>query len=389
MKNQLEAKGNEKVSAIEQRRRSALKVCNLALCANDRYFLGLYCVVFTSLRWLAEDYAAKVYVIDAGISLKNKKKLEALFTPNGNNKLCWLSSPEKFFANAKCANYHKSVLYRLALPELVHDADRIIYLDADVLVFSDLSRLWDLALRCPEPVLAVQDWEIANLSKASPEFVQAMGCLEAEGYFNSGVMVLNLRMLREEDFLRNAVSVFERHGDTAKFADQCVLNCLIAGRWRRLDNEWNVPAWSFDKQTENQLPAVCHFTNRAPWIKRRWSPSQTLFEMLTRQLDLNLEWRNRDLWLGALEAVAAWLLAPARAFRLYVRSIFCRDPEAKIEVLKLATYWWLFFSGGLRRILSYRRRISEINKLGSISSMSCEINTARLNVRKGGEGVHQ
>lgn len=359
----------QSVGSMEQAQVPAVRECNLALCANDRYYPGLFCAVATAIRGLNSNVISRVYIIDAGISSGNKKQLETFVAGSAGCELHWLATPEKEFQEVRLGNYHKSVLYRLALAELVPNVERLIYLDADVLVFGDLSHLWDLAVKCPEPIMAVQDWEIESLSKASPGFAEALDCDQVEGYLNSGVLVLNLVMLREEGFFGKAISILEQHGRLSRFPDQDVFNCLFAGRWGRLQKRWNTPAWGFDKQQDNCLPYICHFTNHAPWLKKHWSPSQALFCHVAGELDFELEWKKSSICISYIESVLVWLAAPLRAFRLFVRSTFFRADDSSdhaSELRGLARYWWLFFLGGPERVLRYRRRIGDIREFNNI-----------------------
>ena len=93
---------------------------------------------------------------------------------------------------------------RILLPHLL-DVPRLIYLDCDVLVFRDLSELFDLELSPGKLLAAVPDSETLSLADDSPTIADAMN-LPAEGaYFNSGVMLMNLDELRKQHFFERAV----------------------------------------------------------------------------------------------------------------------------------------------------------------------------------------
>ena len=75
-----------------------------------------------------------IHVIDAGITEPSKDRLEKLVTEAADHSLHWLPAPASIFDGIQNTRYHLSAYYRLALPEILN-LDRVIYLDADTLVF--------------------------------------------------------------------------------------------------------------------------------------------------------------------------------------------------------------------------------------------------------------
>ena len=92
--------------------------------------------------------------------------------------------------------------FRILAPELLPASlSRVIYLDADVRVASDLSRLWAEPLR-EHPVLAVRDAGAPLVS--SPRGLvnhRELGLAPELGYFNAGVMLLDLARWRAEPMI--------------------------------------------------------------------------------------------------------------------------------------------------------------------------------------------
>src|SRR5437879_3158835 len=77
--------------------------------------------------------------------------------------------------------------YRIFLPELLPELDRVLYLDADVIVVDSLIPLWNVDLS--EDYLAA----VTNVFQAAHVHRPVeLGLAGPRAYFNSGVMVLNL-----------------------------------------------------------------------------------------------------------------------------------------------------------------------------------------------------
>ena len=95
--------------------------------------------------------------------------------------------------------------YRLFTPVIFPpDIEKIIYLDSDIIVNLDLKELWQLELG--DKVFAAVP-EISNgIDIKNCSTLCFEGYVKSENYFNSGVLFMNLKILRgEEDNLRRGV----------------------------------------------------------------------------------------------------------------------------------------------------------------------------------------
>jgi lipopolysaccharide biosynthesis glycosyltransferase len=126
------------------------------------------------------------------------------------------------------------VWLRFCLPELLPDRSRVIYLDSDTLVMSDLGGLWDTPLD-QHPLAAV-----ANVVEpwARPH-VEALGIRYPGGFFNSGVLLMDLDRMRAEQSSNQLFEAAADLGERLVWPDQDALNLVFAGRWLPLHPRWN------------------------------------------------------------------------------------------------------------------------------------------------------
>ena len=90
-----------------------------------------------------------------------------------------------------------AALLKFSLGELLPDLDKVLYLDGDILVRKNLAPIFDLDLG--EKVLAAApDTGVISF----PRPIHA----EVKRYFNSGVMLLNLKKMRAEDYAARLVA---------------------------------------------------------------------------------------------------------------------------------------------------------------------------------------
>ena len=148
---------------------------------------------------------------------------------------------------------------RILLPHLL-DVPRLIYLDCDMLVFRDLSELFDLELSSGKVLAAVRDSETLSLAEDSRMIADAMKVPAEGAYFNCGVMLMNLDELRRQHFFERAVEFLNMWKANYRFWDQSAINFLLHGQIDELPEYWNRASWRFDAQQNNDLDCVLHYT---------------------------------------------------------------------------------------------------------------------------------
>lgn len=163
----------------------------------------------------------------------------------------------------------------LLLPELMPgDVDRVLFLDADMLVLDDVGPLWahDLAGRS---LAAAVDPAIPQCR--SPRGVPdaaARGIPLQTPYFNAGVMLVDLAAWRSRGIADRAFRYIAELGSRVDFLHQQALNAVAWDDWSRLDPRWNLPATAgrwFDPTPAAAVaaPGIVHFAGRMkPWRMR-------------------------------------------------------------------------------------------------------------------------
>ncbi len=222
---------------------------------------------------LVRDYSQRLYYIQI-----DKKKFEGL--PFGGK-----------FSHISLATY-----YRLMLPEVLPvTLDKILYLDCDIIVNGRIESLWNIDLKY-YTIGAVED----NIVISS-EAPRRLGYPVQSSYFNAGVMLMNLSLMRDIQFTKNAFVYIEQHLKEIVYHDQDILNVLLYDQKLFLPIKWNVmecflfrrPLIHFRYKKELReaqiAPSIIHFTGKLkPWIKECDHPYRDLYY---KYLYIT-EWRN-------------------------------------------------------------------------------------------------
>ena len=290
------------------------------VCAADgSYALPLAVTLRSALANLDPIRRLTAFVIDDGLSPADRRRVIGSLTDRVSVR--WVRPRRESFSRLPLWGRMPVTTYDKLLvgQYLPAEVRRAIWLDCDLLVLGDLTRLWeeDLADR---HALAVPDPFVASLSAR----LGVAGCddlgLEAGArYFNAGVMLIDTARWRRDDVAGHALAYLRRYRDRVFFWDQEALNAVLAGRWRELDQRWN---WSVSMDRlsgDRGAPGdgaphqawILHFSGTLkPWTYPSRSPYHSLYY---RCLDLTAwsGWRPPATWRG-------------RALGLYESSSFRR-----------------------------------------------------------------
>ena len=339
----------------------------VALASNERYFPGLYCAVASALRHVSEKRSVNLWVLDGGISQPSREMLERLVDGFAKPvRLEFVAIDESVFRGATLGPGESHMTYcRILLPRSLN-VPRVIYLDCDVLVFRDLSKLFDLELPPGKILAAVPDSETLTLGDDSRKIAGAMNLPSEVAYFNCGVMLMNLDALREEHFFQRAVEFLNCWSGTYRFWDQSAINFLLHRRIAELCEHWNRASWRFDEQDNNDLNCILHYTSSAPWLVETAGPAQVLFERFAAEAGLPVNRRSVQFRISVRQRFWRNAVAPLRALVFPIASWCWRligKADKSAAYGKVARYWLDYIRNAPRRRRLHGQRSQEISRM--------------------------
>lgn len=125
--------------------------------------------------------------------------------------------------------------FRLLLPKLLPEVDRVIYADVDTVWFRDPLKLWDEVDGLMERGVDRSIYWVKDIPSTRYENLDYNPSL----YGCTGVMVMNLKRMRERDVL-GACLEFAKGKTFLKYADQDLLNGCVQDDSQFLSPEWDV-----------------------------------------------------------------------------------------------------------------------------------------------------
>ena len=150
-------------------------------------------------------------------------------------------------------------MLRLLIPNIL-ECDKVIYLDCDLAVNIDLKEMWDLDLQGNSITGSIDEGISDTYNKS--QIRKIMG--KDTDYLNAGVMVMDLKKIRENhDLFNESIDYLDAH-PKAKMRDQDALNCIFIDDKLTIDRKYNRLASSVSKE-EGFGDKIIHFTGKKPW----------------------------------------------------------------------------------------------------------------------------
>lgn len=183
-----------------------------------------------------------------------------------------------------------SIYYRLLAPFILDAYEQALYLDADMVCLKPLSEVWQ-QIDADDVVGVVADCQVAG-----PQRAQSLG-LASGRYFNSGVMLMNLRPWRALDISQRTMDVIEARQAEMVYPDQDALNIVLEGCARFMGSRFNYLAKLGHAEEDyiKQVPAdtvLLHYAgNNKPWQAWNQQPAVAFY----RQARALSPWCNVEL----------------------------------------------------------------------------------------------
>lgn len=173
----------------------------------------------------------------------------------------------------------RSAYYRMFVAEILpENIEKILYLDGDIIIRKSLLELWNTDLNS-YAIGCVMDMLVGK-----PQIYNRLRIPYEAGYFNSGMMLINLKYWRENNILAELLQFIKDYPERISASvDQDVLGYVLRDRKKFLPLKYNVQEgfffkpeyasidyWKYEDQLTEAIndPVILHFTGRSkPWIK--------------------------------------------------------------------------------------------------------------------------
>ncbi len=323
--------------------------CMNIVYASDDNFADIMGISALSLLANNKDFdEIRLYVLDGGISQINKERITGVCKSFGRSEPCWLKADvSRLPAGINTDRGSISQYARLFIGSLLpRDADRVLYLDCDIIINHSLKELWDTDL---------QGNTIGALNDAFSKLYRGnIDLRPTDIMFNSGVMLIDLRKWRSRSIEDKLIRfIAKKHGKLQQ-GDQGVLNAVLSHETFCLEPKFNSVTIFYDFTYDEMLyyrdppvfysreqvrqaaeaPVIIHFTtsflSKRPWVegcKHRYAKIWLSYKMQSPWKDEPLRKAParkglKGIYIGLCEkAPRKLMLFVSRIFQVYGRPL--------------------------------------------------------------------
>ncbi|MGN1408340.1 glycosyltransferase [Lactobacillus sp.] len=238
--------------------KDAIQVC-FALHDNDGTYSSRVAVAMLSVMRKTKSPICFHILLDESVDEVNRRRLAQVARENGATIEFHLINNQKIEENVTAFYtkvYSVAAMYRLFIPQILSRKNRVIYLDADVLVNRDITELWKNKLDNNAIGAVVDSGQLAH--RYVTTFVRK-GFGTRNEYFNSGVLLMNLEKIRKEGDLWNRFIEYAQKDIQSDLVDQDALNYIFHNDVLYLDEKWNVLTKDERSKSQKIRSAIYHF----------------------------------------------------------------------------------------------------------------------------------
>ena len=241
------------------------KTIPIFFAVDDRYTPFLAVTLKSLIENASKQYNYALKILCANMNKKNKEKIGKYETENVKIEFVELNYYlEEIKDKLYTRDYFtQATYYRMFIPQLYPQYDKVIYIDCDTTVIGDISELYNIDLE--DNLLGAAIEASVQSIEALREYVEkVVGMSTYKKYFNAGVLLMNLDAMRKFDFQAKFLYLLE----TIKFAvaqDQDYLNRMCKGRVKLISEAWNTMPIATGKIKEEDIKIIHYNHMFKPW----------------------------------------------------------------------------------------------------------------------------
>ncbi len=204
----------------------------IVLCCDEKYYISAKITIMSIIKhsdkskhyqiYLLHDSLDESIVYSVTLLAQNNISIEAI---NIQDHLKGIDLYERGY-------FTKAMYYRILIPQIFADKDKIIYVDSDIIVRSDISQLYSIELG--KNIIA---GVIDICDEAQCQYVEQLG-MSRDFYINSGILVFNVKQYIASSIQEKAFELIKENKNL-RCPDQDAINMACKGKILLLDICWN------------------------------------------------------------------------------------------------------------------------------------------------------
>lgn len=248
------------------------------LCATDDKYVPYCGIMLTSLFENNKELNFCIYILTEHLSDRSKNELATLAN-SYNQRIEIITVDSEILKNCPIRQGdHVSIAtyYRLLAPKLLpSNIEKILYLDCDMIIDSDITDLYNVDINGYPIAMSLDETFFDD------EKYQRLDYDKKYLYQNAGVALFNIKYWRDNNIVEKCFEYISNNADKIIFHDQDTLNALLHKEIKQLPIKYNLQTGflynAYKKNYKNEIddimeaamsPIIIHYTGPGkPWFK--------------------------------------------------------------------------------------------------------------------------
>lgn len=245
------------------RNKKQLPEIPIFFATDDNYIPFLDVALRSLIENASTEYHYIINVLNTGLNHAGVEKVKKLENDNFTINFCDVSNHVEPIKNKLRNVYHFSLVtyYRLFIESMFPEYDKVLYLDCDIVVLGDISKLYNTPLE--NNLVAACREQIICSQPVFRDYVKLTMGIEPEMYFNAGILVMNLKEFRKCKIEDKFSFLINKYNFDVLDPDQSYLNVLCKGKVKHLPIGWNKEC--LPELCEGPLHLVHYALYKKPW----------------------------------------------------------------------------------------------------------------------------
>lgn len=228
---------------------------NILFAVDENFILPLYTLINSIV--INNNVKFNFYLLYSDIQKKSLSELKE-YIENKGSKLIPIFIENRMFDNVYLPDrITKTSFYRLLICNLLpNNIDRILYLDADIVINSCLKDIYNIEFE-DKYLCVIPDKQSYQFNNKKHR--KRLNLNSNHKYFNTGVILFNIEYMREKININEYISFLnDKVNENLLFGDQDILNIFFQDRVKYLPEIYNYKPRLF-KQLKLKKPKIIHY----------------------------------------------------------------------------------------------------------------------------------
>ena len=266
---------------------------NIAFATNKNYAIHMVVAIASILSNNKSNRNICFYILHSELDSKDIQNIESVkkLATSFKVQFVFLNLGDKFSNYSLDGYFSKETMYRLLLADILTNIDKILYLDPDIVVIKDISKLYNENID-DFYIAGIKDLILFHLLRSDgkvnyknekyywEDYYKHLGLSMEQmySYVQAGVLLINLKKIRQDKKIDEINSIIDKYKYLI-FNDQDVINIVFKDNIKFLDGKWNftdprnqllygnlIAKEYLEWGSAKKNPAIIHYTGKdKPW----------------------------------------------------------------------------------------------------------------------------